>query len=114
LGGLSTPRLPSNIVGGDGSDVLSGIARVIDSSGLDVTDCFKLGAKESLRLAGITGARTAILKDKSPSCGLATPYCEKPGGTGMGVTAALFSNSGINIFEMGKGDIFPDSETLIR
>jgi len=34
LGGLSTPRPPAEIVGGDGSDVLEGNARVITDKAL--------------------------------------------------------------------------------
>ncbi|MGX8004274.1 DUF523 domain-containing protein [Staphylococcus hominis] len=37
LGGLSTPRNPAEIVGGDGFDVLENRAKIIDSQGNDVT-----------------------------------------------------------------------------
>jgi uncharacterized protein YbbK (DUF523 family) len=37
-GGLGTPRPRSEIVGGDGSDVLAGRARVVTEAGVDVTD----------------------------------------------------------------------------
>lgn len=33
LGGLSTPREPAEIIGGDGEDVLDGKARVVDRLG---------------------------------------------------------------------------------
>ena len=33
MGGLPTPRLPSEIVGGDGEAVLDGRARVVNSAG---------------------------------------------------------------------------------
>ncbi|NQU02659.1 MAG: DUF523 domain-containing protein, partial [Syntrophaceae bacterium] len=46
LGGLPTPRLPSQIVSGNGKDVLDGKARVLDSSGMDVTGNFIRGANE--------------------------------------------------------------------
>jgi uncharacterized protein YbbK (DUF523 family) len=100
LGGLSTPRAPSCIVKGDGKDVLSGHARVINSLGKDVTEAFMKGARESLKLAQLTGATKAILKDKSPSCGLNTPYCNTDTGYGFGVTAALLLNAGITIIEI--------------
>jgi uncharacterized protein YbbK (DUF523 family) len=38
LGGLPTPRAPSNIIDGDGKDVLNGNARVISITGEDVTE----------------------------------------------------------------------------
>jgi uncharacterized protein YbbK (DUF523 family) len=47
------------------------------------------------------------MKDKSPSCGLRTPYCEKSSGFGVGVTAALFELNGIKVFELGYSDTFP-------
>lgn len=107
LGGLSTPRPPVRIVGGDGFDVLSGRALVIDAEGDDVTDSFKKGAKESMCLARLTGSRIAILKDRSPSCGIRTPYCEKPEGFGMGVTAALLDQSRMKIMEIDAAAPFP-------
>jgi len=100
LGGLSTPRAPSYIVKGDGKGVLSGHARVINSLGKDVTRAFIKGAQESLKLARLTGATKAILKNKSPSCGLNTPYCETDTGYGLGVTAALLLSAGIKIIEI--------------
>ena len=104
LGGLPTPRAQSNIVKGDGKGVLTGNARVINSLGEDVTGAFIKGAQESLKLARITGAKKAILKDKSPSCGLNTPYCETDTGHGIGVTAALFLSAGIEIIEISPGE----------
>jgi len=104
LGGLSTPRAPSYIVKGDGKGVLSGNARVINSLGKDVTEAFIKGAQESLQLAQLTGATKAIVKDKSPSCGLNTPYCDTDTGYGLGVTAALLLNAGITIIEINPKD----------
>jgi len=104
LGGLSTPRAPSYIVKGDGKGVLSGHARVINSLGKDVTKAFVKGAQESLKLAQLTGATKAIVKDKSPSCGLNTPYCDTDTGFGLGVTAALLLNAGITIIEINPKD----------
>ena len=75
--------------------------------GEDVTDSYRKGAEEALRLAELAGATIAIMKDKSPSCGLRTPYCEKPSGFGVGVTAALFELKGIKVFELGSSDTFP-------
>lgn len=100
LGGLPTPRAPSNIVKGDGKGVLAGHARVINTLGEDVTEAFIKGAQESLKLARLTGAKKAILKNKSPSCGLNTPYCETDTGYGLGVTAALLLSAGIEIIEI--------------
>jgi uncharacterized protein YbbK (DUF523 family) len=64
LGGLPTPRLPAEITAG----------RVIRKDGIDVTSAFERGACEALELARLVGARTAILKARSPSCGCGKIY----------------------------------------
>jgi uncharacterized protein YbbK (DUF523 family) len=93
-------------VGGDGGDVLSGRAAVINNMGEDVTDAYRKGAQEALRLARLVGSRIVLLKEKSPFCGLKTPYCEKPTHSGMGVTAALFHRSGLKFIDINpKGDV---------
>ena len=112
LGGLSTPRPPARIVGGDGGDLFTGKARVINSMGEDVSEAFRKGAEESLRLARLTKAMIVLLKDRSPSCGLSTPYCDSPGESGIGVTAALLNSSGIRTMEIHKGDAFPTTEFI--
>ena len=108
LGGLPTPRLPSNIVKGDGMGVLSGHARVINSVGEDVTAAFLKGARETLKLVNITGATKALLKNGSPSCGLTTSYCETYSGYGVGVTAALLLSAGIEVIEINPDEIEGD------
>ncbi len=42
------PRVPSEIVGGDGVDVLQGKARVVNMEGADVNSQFLRGAKQAL------------------------------------------------------------------
>jgi uncharacterized protein YbbK (DUF523 family) len=105
VGGLPTPRSPVTILNGDGRAVLEGHGKVVNSSGQDVTAAFLKGARDTLRLAEISGATTAFLKNKSPSCGLATPYCETDTGYGLGVTAALLTSSGIRVIEIDPQDI---------
>ncbi len=71
LGGLETPRDPHEIVNGNGLDVLGGKARVhwIRQNN-DVTSKFIKGAYETLKIAEAVGANIAILKARSPSCGV--------------------------------------------
>ena len=99
LGGLSTPREQSRIVGGDGSDVLDRRAKVVMESGRDVTENFIKGAEESLKLARLFKAREAVLKTGSPSCGsgkIHGNFSERLK-KGDGVTAALLKRSGIRV-----------------
>ena len=97
LGGLPTPRSKAQIEGGDGLDVLSGKARVVDENGMDVTRQFLRGADEVLKLARDLGAVKALLCDGSPSCG--PRYIRRGAGVveGMGVCAALLLSERIVI-----------------
>ena len=100
-GGLPTPRAPAEIIGGDGAAVLDGLARVIDKSGLDVTEAFVAGAMAALQLAHSRPCQLAVLTDKSPSCGSRYIYDGGFSGrvqAGSGVTAALLRRHGIMVF----------------
>ena len=90
LGGLATPRPPAALTGGDGDDVIRGRARVIRRDGVEVTGEFLAGARAVLQIARDQGITLALLKSKSPSCGL-TPV--------PGVTAALLRRHGIKVIE---------------
>ncbi len=105
MGGLPTPRPAANIYGGDGKDVLKGKAKVINIYGFDVTKNFKRGAYMAIELANKHNIKIALVKDKSPSCGLKTPYCETTYDYGIGVTAALLNTYGIHLIEIGQNDI---------
>lgn len=99
-GGLSTPRPPAEIVGGDGADVLAGRARVLTNEGEDVTDAYLVGARKALDAARRTGAGRAILKARSPSCGAGAVYdgsFTRSLTAGDGVTAALLRAEGIEV-----------------
>ena len=91
LGGLPTPRVGADLVGGDGHDVLAGNARVITRSGEDVTRNFILGANQVLKIARQLEVTKLFLKAGSPSCGI------KPN---IGVTAALLKQTGFEVVEM--------------
>ncbi|MCL4430149.1 MAG: DUF523 domain-containing protein [Chloroflexi bacterium] len=100
LGGLPVPRVPAEIVGGGGSDVLEGKAKVVNMEGVDVTSQFVKGATEVLKIAQAIGAKEALLTEKSPSCGCGLIF----DGTfsdkfiaGDGVTAALLKKNGIKV-----------------
>jgi uncharacterized protein YbbK (DUF523 family) len=100
-GGLAVPRPPAEIVGGDGGDVLDGRARVLTDTGEDVTAEFLGGAHLALETARRSGARTALLKEGSPSCGTHRIHDGTFTGTkrpGTGVTTALLHRAGIKVF----------------
>lgn len=100
-GGLPVPRPAAEIGEGDGRAVLSGAARVRDQAGRDLTGFFREGARAALEAARAQGARLAVLKDGSPSCGTAAIYDGTFSGTrraGPGVTAALLEENGIRVF----------------
>ena len=100
LGGLSIPREPAEIVGGEGEDVLDGHAKVITNNGIDVTEQFMKGANETLKIALDLNATMVILKERSPSCGSSLIYSGEFNGSkkkGTGVTAALLKRNGIQV-----------------
>lgn len=100
LGGLSSPRRPAEIVGGDGDDVLDGSARVVDDEGRDVTDAVLAGARQALAVAQAAGVTEAVLKEGSPSCGSSEIADGSFSGTrrpGRGVTTALLRRHGIAV-----------------
>ncbi len=97
LAGLGTPRPPCEISGGDGADVLDAKARVLSADGADRTQAFLAGANAALERATAAGAREAILKERSPSCGVTSVYRDGALGRGQGVFAALLSRHGIRV-----------------
>lgn len=101
LGGLSTPRPPAEIRGGDGSKVLQGEAKVFSIENQDVTEAFLRGAEESLQLAKLFKVRAALLKEGSPSCGSSLIYDGTFSHTkvpGKGVVTASLEREGVLVF----------------
>ncbi|CAN2043468.1 DUF523 domain-containing protein [Candidatus Magnetomoraceae bacterium gMMP-13] len=100
-GGLPTPRPPAEIIGKGGEAVLCGKACVINTEGHDVTHFFINGAKKALAKARQHDIKTAVLKNKSPSCGITEIYDGSFSGnkkSGKGVTSALLKSYGVQIF----------------
>lgn len=90
LSGLTTPRDPSEIKDGE----------VVTNNGKDVTDEFKKGAEETLKIAKLFNAKEAILKQRSPSCGCGQIYDGTFSGKiikGDGVTADFLKKNGIKV-----------------
>ena len=92
LGGLPTPRIPAEIQK-DGS--------VLRRDGCDVTAEYVRGAQEVCRYAALTGANTALLKARSPSCGCGIIYDGTfTGGfrSGNGITAQQLLDRGVTVY----------------
>jgi len=101
--GLETPRESAEIEPGkNASDVLEGRARVLTLSGKDVTEAYVNGAKNFVQLAKKHGVRVALLKSKSPSCGVHEVYDGTHTGKlmdGRGVAAEALLRAGLMLFD---------------
>ena len=98
LGGLPTPRLPSERREGG----------VFDRGGKDVTAHYRQGAEEVLRLARLYGCTHAVLKERSPSCGSGQIYDGSFSHVlvpGSGVAAELLAQNGITVLGESQADI---------
>lgn len=101
MGGMSTPREPAEIQGGDGTDVIAGRAKVVNRRGIDVTRQYLQGAQLTLGIAHRHQVQVAFLKQKSPACGTHLVYDGSFSGhkiVGLGVAAALLRQHGIQVF----------------
>ncbi len=90
LGGLPTPRVPSERVG----------ERVVSREGVDVTGAYLRGTDEVLRLCTLFGIKLAILKERSPACGSGMIYDGTFSGTlrkGDGILAGALKEAGITV-----------------
>lgn len=96
MGGLATPRVPAERKDGG----------VFTERGGDVTEQYRRGAEEALRLAQLYGCKYAILKERSPSCGNGQIYdgsFSRRLIDGDGVTAQLLKAHGITV--LGESEV---------
>lgn len=82
--------------------------RIIESTGADVTEQFARGAAMAVEVARLSGARRAVLRTKSPSCGAGLI----PSGefndtfiTGDGVTARALKAAGLEVMAEPPDDL---------
>lgn len=97
FGGLTTPRIPSEIKGDS----------IINKEGKDVTFEFNKGAHKVINIVNFCHCKKAILMDRSPSCGVHKVYNGKFNGTlidGMGYTAKLLKSKGIELYTIDEID----------
>ncbi len=103
LGGLPTPRKPYE----------RRRDRIISQEGKDATGHFVRGAKEALRLARLMGCTAALLKSRSPSCGVDLIYDGEFTGTlvaGQGVFTELLRAHGFSV----QSDMDMGMESFVR
>lgn len=90
LGGLPTPRAAVELLDG----------RAVTRDGADLTEAFERGVGQAMRVAGLTGARMAVLQPRSPSCGRGIIYDGTFSGTrveGDGVLAQALAARGVTL-----------------
>ena len=90
-GGLPTPRNPSEKI----------VNEVFMNNGTCVTENYRKGAEEALRICRLLGISKALLKAKSPACGKGLIYDGSFSGTlteGHGICAELLLSEGIEVF----------------
>lgn len=95
LAGLGTPRSPMGFVGGDGEAALDGRAVLADAEGRDCTPALRLAVARAIRLARAAGCRMALLKARSPSCGLGQTHDRAGVIPGHGMFAAALLRAGL-------------------
>lgn len=95
MAGFGVPREPIHLTG-SGSDVLAGHAKVLDRHGRDVTRQLIDGSAACVDALERAGVRAVILKEKSPSCGIAKTRIgsrRRESALGGGVFAAMLAES---------------------
>jgi len=96
LGGLPTPREPSEITE-------KGVTTVL---GEDVSEAFAKGAEQAIKIVGLTECEAALLKERSPSCGKGVVYDGTFSGKlvpGNGVFARKLLEMGVSVY--GESEI---------
>ena len=97
LGGLTTPRDPSEI------KIIDNKRHVINNKNKDVTEEFERGAKEVLKLAKELNVEKVILQSRSPSCGVGKIYSgnfDKVLIDGNGILAQMLIDNNIEVVDI--------------
>ncbi|MDD3305929.1 MAG: DUF523 domain-containing protein [Acetobacterium sp.] len=94
LASLPIPRDPAEIV------MVNGERKVYNNKEIDVTEEYRLGAQRTLDTARTSGAKIAIMKSNSPSCGCGKIYDGSFSENlidGDGITVALLKENGVRV-----------------
>lgn len=95
-GGLTVPHAPCEL-----RKTPDGV-RAISIDGIDCTAQYEAGARIAVEKAQSSGARVAILKSKSPSCGCGTVFDGTFSGTlreGWGIAADALRDVGVRVVD---------------
>jgi uncharacterized protein YbbK (DUF523 family) len=95
LAGWGVPRPPVEFRDGDAKRVAEGKAGIVDDRGRDRTASLLRGVKRALGRA--VSSREAILKEKSPSCGVAKVYRDGKLARGEGMFTYWLRRRGIKV-----------------
>lgn len=98
-GGLSVPRDPCEIKNG----------LVITKDGKSTTRIYETGAERGLNICQYLGIRIAILKDRSPMCGVYNIHNGRFDGNviaGQGILASLLKKKGIRVISENDIETF--------
>lgn len=97
LADWGVPRPPVEFHGGGAREVAAGKARIIDRFGRDRTASLMKGVTRALRRAFSLKAREAILKEKSPSCGVGKVYRDGRLVGGEGIFTYQLKRHGVEV-----------------
>ena len=108
LGGLPTPRVPAERRG----------ERFVNAAGADVTEAYRRGAAEAVKLAEALGCHFAVLKERSPACGCGEIYDGSFTHTlipGDGAAAEALKRAGVTVVgESGAGAFFAEKSANLN
>lgn len=97
LAGWGSPRPAVEFHGGGAAQVAAGQASIQDDRGRNRTVSLMKGIRRALRQAVSSGAQQAILKEKSPSCGVTRTYRDGKLARGKGLFAYWLQGKGIPV-----------------
>ena len=97
LAGWGSPRPSVEFQGGGAAEVAEGRARITDSQGRNRTASLIRGIARALKQAAALEVRQAILKEKSPSCGVKRVYRDGKLTRGEGLFTYWLRKKGIQV-----------------
>lgn len=95
------PEMSANLGCPRPASEINFLGQVVNQSGEDLTDLFQKAAELTFEFCKKNNVKLAILKEKSPSCGVQKIYDGTFSGKliqGMGITASYLKQNGIPIF----------------